>query len=315
LPFFGHRRPDRRHSLEPDPHLAYRIEAFRDYLVFDRGVAERTVQAYCGDLLRLSAFLRSRGRLGPGEVDHEDLRAYLFHLKDLGRAPTTLRRTLSSIRSYFTFLLEEGEVEADPSERLESPRSWRRLPTVLSPEEAGRLVEAVSLDTPVHWRDRAILELLYATGIRVSELTSLKITDVEPDERLITVMGKGSRQRVVPFGGPAAETLRRYVKQVRPGLDQGLSEGFLFLNRKGTPLSRMSVWTIVRGAADASGIEKRVSPHTLRHSFATHLLEGGADLVVVQELLGHADISTTQIYTHLDRSYIQDVHRTFHPRR
>ncbi|TVR63867.1 MAG: site-specific tyrosine recombinase XerD [Gemmatimonadales bacterium] len=301
--------------MEPDPDVAYRIEAFRDYLVFDRGVAERTVQAYCSDVVRLSGFLRTRGRLAPGEVDHEDLRAYLFHLKDLGRAPTTLRRALSSIRSYFTFLLEEDELDVDPSERLESPRSWRRLPTVLTPTEAGRLVEAVSMDSPVHWRDRAILELLYATGMRVSELTALRLPDAVLEERLVTVMGKGSRQRIVPFGGPAAEALRRYLTQVRPKLDQGASEGSIFLNRRGTPLTRMSVWSMVKDAADAAGIDKRVSPHTLRHSFATHLLEGGADLVVVQELLGHADISTTQIYTHLDRSYIQDVHRTFHPRR
>ena len=301
--------------MDKDLPVAYRLEAFRDYLVFDRGVSERTVQAYLGDLLRATRFLRTRGHRDPSTVNHQDLRAYLFHLKDLGRAPTTIRRALSAVRTYYTFLLEEGLVESDPSELLESPRTWRRLPTVLSVTEAKALVEAVSPDSPVHWRDRAILELLYATGMRVSELVQLQVGTVDPEERLVTVMGKGGRQRTIPFGGPAARALNRYLNEVRPRLEVGRSEGTLFLNQRGTPFSRMSVWTLVRKAAEEAGIEKRISPHTLRHSFATHLLEGGADLVVVQELLGHADISTTQIYTHLDRSYLQDVHRTFHPRR
>lgn len=302
--------------MEEDPPAAFRLEAFRDYLTFDRGVSERTVQAYQGDLIRIARFVVGTcGRHDPSEVDHQDLRAYLFHLKDLGRAPTTIRRVLSSVRTYYTFLLEEGLVESDPSERLESPRTWRRLPTVLSLEEAEALVEAVSHASPVYWRDRAILELLYATGIRVSELVQLRLGAVEMDERLVTVKGKGSRQRTVPFGEPAARCLGRYLSEVRPGLDRGTSDGAVFLNQRGTAFSRMSVWTLVQNAAKRGGIEKRISPHTLRHSFATHLLEGGADLVVVQELLGHADITTTQIYTHLDRSYLQEVHRSFHPRR
>ncbi len=292
----------------------FRLEGFRDYLSFERGLADRTVEAYAGDLERLALFLVSQGLNDPGEVSHLELREYLYHLKDQGRAPSSIRRALSSTRSYFTFLLSEGVVESDPTERLESPRSWRRLPQVLSADEVDAFLSAPSPDSWAHWRDRAILELLYATGVRVSELVGIQLADVFLDERLLKVTGKGSKERIVPFGRPAAEATRRYLQHLRMELDRGEGEGFLFLNRWGRPLTRMSVWSLVRDSAHAAGIEKRVSPHTLRHTFATHLLEGGADLVAVQELLGHVDISTTQIYTHVDRDYLRDVHRRFHPR-
>jgi len=298
-----------------DPTGRFLLEPFRDYLLLERGLAERTAEAYLGDLERLVEFLRTRRAESPEFVSHEDLREYLFHLKDLGRAPSSIRRALSSTRTYFTFLLEEGVLEVDPTERLESPRGWRRLPSVLSAEEVEALLAAPSPDRLSHWRDRAILELLYATGVRVSELTGIRVTDLELDERMVRVTGKGSRQRWIPFGAPAAEALRRYLSHLRSELEGGESSGVLFLNLQGRPLTRMTVWTVVRDAAADAGINRRVSPHTLRHTFATHLLEGGADLVAVQELLGHVDISTTQIYTHLDRDYLRDVHRRFHPRK
>jgi len=293
---------------------AFRLEHFSDYLSFERGLAARTVQAYLGDLGRLLEFVASRGIQNPEEVDHQVLRDYLYHLKDSGLAPTSIRRALSSMRTYFTFLLEEGVLEDDPTERLESPRSWRKLPTVLTPEEAEALLEAPSMGRGAYWRDRAILELLYATGVRVSELVALRVPDLDLDEGLVIVMGKGSRERIVPVGRAAIEAVLRYLQHLRPELDRGRAEGALFLNQRGGPLSRMSVWTIVKEAAELAGIQKSVSPHTLRHTFATHLLEGGADLVAVQELLGHVDIATTQIYTHIDREYLRDVHRRFHPR-
>lgn len=293
---------------------AFRLEGFVDYLAFERGLAERTVEAYLGDVRRLGEFLIGRGFGGPGEVTHGDLRAYLYHLKDGGQAATSIRRALSSMRTYFGFLLEEGVLEADPTERLESPRTGRRLPTVLSRSEVKALLEAPSPDSRGYWRDRAILELLYASGLRVSEATGLEVSHVDLDERLVSVLGKGGRERIVPFGRTAAETLLRYLGRLRPALERGQGEGMLFLSLRGRPLTRMSVWTLVREAAEAAGIQKHVSPHTLRHTFATHLLEGGADLVAVQELLGHADISTTQIYTHIDREYLRDVHRRYHPR-
>jgi integrase/recombinase XerD len=295
----------------PDP---YRLELFADYLAFDRGLADRSVRAYSGDIERLVAWLRERNVGSLDTITHADLREYVFHLKDVGLAPATIRRALSAIRTWFTFLVEEGDIDSDPTELLESPRGWRTLPTVLSREEVERMLEAPDPDSPVHWRERAILELLYATGMRVSELTELSLPRLHLDERLVQVLGKGSKERLLPFGEPAARAVERYLREVRPALDGGLSDGAVFLNQRGTRLTRMSVWTLVRASAERGGIEKRVSPHTLRHSFATHLLEGGADLAVVQDLLGHADIATTQVYTHLDREHVRAVHRRHHPR-
>jgi integrase/recombinase XerD len=293
---------------------AFRTELFIDYLTFERGLADHSVRAYLGDVEKLVAFLDERGIREPEGLTHLELREYVFHMKDRGLAPSSIQRALSSLRAYFAFLVEEEVVEADPTERLESPRSLRRLPRVLTRDEVVGLLESPAQDHPMYWRDRAILELLYATGIRVSELLGLRTGDLDLDERLIRVKGKGSKERIVPFGTAAAQAVERYLREVRPGLDQGGSQGAVFLNKRGKGLSRMTIWNLVRDAVERTGLEKKVSPHTLRHSFATHLLEGGADLAVVQELLGHADISTTQIYTHLDRDYLQDVHRRFHPR-
>jgi integrase/recombinase XerD len=251
---------------------------------------------------------------GPAAVGPSELREYIFHLKDRGQAPTSIRRAQSSLRTYWAFLLGEGAVAADPTERMESPKVWRRLPDVLSRDEVERLVEAPDPDHPLHWRDRAVLELLYATGMRVSELAELPLTGVDAAQGVCLVFGKGSKERIVPMGGPAMRALDRYLRDVRPALDRGKGKGRVFLNARGGPLSRQAVWTIVRAARKRAGITHKVSPHTLRHSFATHLLEGGADLAAVQELLGHADIATTQIYTHLDREHLRDVHRKYHPR-
>jgi integrase/recombinase XerD len=185
---------------------------------------------------------------------------------------------------------------------------------VLTRPDVERLVESVDPDAPLYWRDRAILELLYATGVRVSELVGLTLASLDLEEGLCVVFGKGSKERLVPVGGPAVRAVGRYLRDVRPKLDRGTGEGRVFLNARGRPLSRMSVWNVVKEASQRAGVRSDVSPHTLRHTFATHLLEGGADLAAVQELLGHADISTTQIYTHLDREYLRDVHRRYHPR-
>jgi integrase/recombinase XerD len=235
-------------------------------------------------------------------------------MKDSGLAPSSIRRAISSVRTYYSFLVEEGALDRDPTDRLESPRVQRKLPDVLSRAEVVALIESPSEDHPMFWRDRGLLELLYATGIRVSELLSIRIGDLDLDENLVRVVGKGSKERMVPFGRISGEVVNRYLRDVRPSLDRGKGKGILFLNQRGNPLTRMAIWTLVRSAARRAGILGKVSPHTLRHSFATHLLEGGADLTVVQELLGHADISTTQIYTHLDRAYLHDIHRRYHPR-
>lgn len=293
---------------------AYHLQSFLDHLSLERGLSPRTLDAYGRDVGRLIAFLREQGISRPGEATATHLREYVYQLKDQGLQATSIRRGISAIRTYFAFLLAEGVVVADPSERLEPPRVWRRLPGVLSRAEIERLLDAPDPADRLFWRDKAILEFAYASGVRVSELTSLRIRDISFEEAFASVFGKGAKERLVPIGRSAIRALDVYLRECRPRLENGRGEGVVFLNAHGRPLSRMGVWKILRKQVERAGIEKHVTPHTLRHSFATHLLEGGADLAAVQEMLGHADISTTQIYTHVDREYLRDVHRRFHPR-
>jgi integrase/recombinase XerD len=293
---------------------AFLVERFLDHLRFERGVSDRTLEAYEHDITRMAAFLRAAGRASPADATAADLRALVLRLKDVGLAASSIARNISAIRTYFGFLLAEDLVVADPSERIQTPRGWRRLPEVLTVLEVERLVLAPDLAHPLAWRDRALLEFMYASGVRVSELVDLELRNLALEEEVAIVHGKGAKERIVPVGGRAVDALTIYLREVRPRLERGRGEGRVFLNARGRPLTRMGVWKILRGHVEAAGIEKPVSPHTLRHSFATHLLEGGADLAAVQEMLGHADISTTQIYTHVDRRYLAEVHRSFHPR-
>ncbi|MDZ7779687.1 MAG: site-specific tyrosine recombinase XerD [Gemmatimonadota bacterium] len=294
---------------------AFRAEQFRDYLAFERGLSARTVEGYQRDLRKLFAHLVSEGVTRPEDVSPKHVRTWIYALREDGLAATSVRRARSAARTYFSFLLAEGYIAADPTEHLAAPRVERKLPDHLTVEEVGRLLEAPDPGHPLHWRDRAILEFLYATGVRVSELTELPLTLVDLDEGFATVYGKGSKERLVPVGTPALTALRRYLTDVRPTLDRGMGLGKVFLSARGRPLRRESVWRVVRHAARRAGLRRDISPHTLRHTFATHLVEGGADLAAVQELLGHVDISTTEIYTHVDRQYLRDMHRRFHPRR
>ena len=301
---------------EPERGLprAFRLEQFEDYLTFERGLSERTVVAYRRDLRRFLDHVVESGATEPAQVDTELLRQWVFGLKEAGLAPTSIRRARSAVRTYFGFLLAEGALEQDPTDRLDAPRAQRTLPDFLTRDEVTRLLDAPDPDRPLYWRDRSILEFLYASGVRVSELVELPLSGLDLEEGFALVFGKGAKERLVPVGAPAMRALRRYLREVRPGLDTGAGAGKVFLNARGRPLRRESVWAIVRDAARRAGIGRKVSPHTLRHTFATHLVEGGADLAAVQELLGHADISTTQIYTHLDRAYLRDLHRKYHPR-
>ena len=290
------------------------VEQFADYLSLERGSAVNTTAAYRRDLAHLMDFLATRGVHAPSGATSTMLRDFIFHLKDLGLASTSIRRHVSAVRTYFKFLAGEGHVVRDPSERLASPKRWRTLPAVLSGEEVERLLGSVSADNPLAWRDRAILEFAYATGARVSEITRVEARDVLSDEGLARLYGKGSKERLVPLGRRAIGALAVYTRETRPHLEHGKGQGRLFLNARGTPLSRVGIWGIIKRYAKAAGIGKRVTPHTLRHTFATHLLEGGADLRAVQEMLGHADLATTQLYTKVDRDYLRTVHRTYHPR-
>ena len=290
------------------------IPRFQEYLTVEQGVSPRTFEAYARDVTRFAAYAVTRGTPMPADATPRLLRDYVYHLKDLGLAAASIRRNISAVRTYFRFLLAEGHVTSDPSERLETPRRWRTLPEVLTVKETGRLLAAPTLDDPLVFRDRALLELAYGAGLRVSEWISLGVRDVLLDDGLVRVLGKGSKERLVPIGRSAIGAVAVYQRELRPRLEQGHGKGILFLNARGRPLTRMGAWKILRKYVERAGIEKPVSPHTLRHSFATHLLEGGADLRAVQEMLGHADISTTQIYTHIDREYLRTVHRQYHPR-
>lgn len=292
----------------------FHLEGFRDYLALEAGNSPATIESYGRDLRRLTEYAELRGIASPTGVTRQFLRDFVFALKDLGLRGATIRRQISAIHTYFGFLLAEGVVASDPSDRVEAPRRGRKLPEVLSQEEVERLLASPSLDDPLAWRDRCLLELGYGGGLRVSELCGLGLGDLFLTDALVRVLGKGSKERLVPIGRPVIAALSVYLNTTRPELDRGKTEGRVLLNARGRPLSRVGAWGIVKAHASRAGIAKPVSPHTLRHTFATHLLEGGADLRAVQEMLGHADLSTTQIYTHVDREQLRRVHAKYHPR-
>lgn len=293
---------------------AFHLERFDDFLALERGNSNATRAAYRNDVARLAAWALSKSIRDPRPLTAAHLRDFVYHLKDLGLAPTSIRRNVAGVRTWFAFLVGEGILPTDPSDRLELPRRWRTLPEVLSASEVQRLLAAPRQDDAMYYRDRAMLELAYGAGLRVSEWITVAVKDVHLEEHLVRIFGKGGRERLVPFGRSALSAVVIYLRELRPRLERGQGKGILFLNARGTPLSRMGAWKILRKHVEAAGIDRGVSPHTLRHSFATHLLEGGADLRAVQEMLGHADVSTTQVYTHVDREYLRSVHKQFHPR-
>jgi integrase/recombinase XerD len=293
---------------------AFLLARFSDFISLEKGLSPRTLEAYQRDLARFVAYAETGGAKAPLDITAKLLREYVYHLKDLGLSPASIRRNVSALRTYFRFLTGDGIVVRDPSERLETPKKWRTLPEVLSVDEVKQLLASPSLDDALVFRDRALLELAYGAGLRVSEWISVGVRDLMLEDGLVRVFGKGSKERLVPIGRSAIGALAIYLRELRPKLEKGEGKGVLFLNARGRPLTRMGAWKILRTHVERAGIEKHVSPHTLRHSFATHLLEGGADLRAVQEMLGHADISTTQIYTHVDREYLRQVHRSYHPR-
>jgi integrase/recombinase XerD len=292
---------------------AFHLDVFDNFLSLEKGHSPRTREAYRRDIERLVTYAGLRGAADPLSLNSKLLRDYVYHLKDLGLAPASIRRNISAARTYFRFLLGEGVLLKDPSERLETPKRWRSLPDVLTVAEVEKLLASPSLDEPFAFRDRALLELAYGAGLRVSEWISLPARDVALEDGLVRVFGKGSKERLVPIGRRAIGAVAIYLRELRPKLERGGGKGILFLNARGTPLSRMGAWKILRHHVEQAGITKHVTPHTLRHSFATHLLEGGADLRAVQEMLGHADISTTQIYTHVLEERLKKLVQEHHP--
>jgi integrase/recombinase XerD len=294
--------------------LSLQVDAFLDMLTVERGLARNSIEAYSRDLNRLVGFLKARGVKDWRESRAVHLRSYLSWLRGRGLSDRSIARNAVAVRQFYRFLEKERLLEENPVPGFLLRAAARKLPHILGPDEVRKLLVQPDPAGPLGLRDQAMLELLYATGVRVSELISLQTHQVSLDGNYLTVRGKGSKVRMVPFGKPARECLVRYLREARPKLLRGRASASLFLTRSGKGLTRQGFWKLLRQLTLAAGIEKRVSPHTLRHSFATHLLEGGADLRSVQSMLGHADISTTQIYTHLTRSHLKDVHRKFHPR-
>lgn len=290
----------------------------REYLAslkLERNLSDNTIASYRNDLSSLINFIRDSGIDDPSKINSKLLNDFFVLLSELGLSNRSSARYFSSVKGFFGYLFSSGYIEVNPMERISAPKVSKNLPFVLNINEIESILCEPDIRKKLGLRDKALLETFYACGLRVSELINLKISDLFLDEEMIRVFGKGSKQRFVPIGSSAIKWIVEYLKNSRPLLEKkAKSQHFLFLNNRGTKLSRMGIWKIVNNYASLAGIKKEVHPHTFRHSFATHLLEGGADLRAVQEMLGHVDISTTQIYTHIDREYIKQVHRDFHPR-
>ena len=292
------------------------LDVYLSYLRIERGLSGNTLEGYGRDLSRFLTYLSQRGAKTLDEVDAQFMTQFVFLLYDLGMAPASIHRNLAALRGFFRFLNEEGEVKGDPTEFVDSPKLIRKVPQVLSQREMELLLRQPDDSGLLGLRDKALLEFAYATGARVSELLAVNVKDVNLEEDFVLIRhGKGEKSRLVPLGRPAKRAILEYLRKGRPRLFRaGKSGDVLFLSRTGRPLTRMAYWLILQRYVKQAGIGKKVTPHTIRHSFATHLLDGGADLRAVQEMLGHADISTTSIYLHLDRFYLQEVHRSYHPR-
>lgn len=288
------------------------LDRYLEELAVERGLAQNSVDAYRRDLSRLGEMLAKRG----GDLLTADAQALAGHLRDLrrqGLSPRSTARALAAIRGFYEHLVTHGERADNPAVNLLPPKLWRTLPKVLSEDEVEALLAAPDVHTPLGLRDRAMIELLYATGLRVSELIGLQLPQLRLDAGFLVAFGKGSKERVVPVGETAEDWVRRYLREVRPNLAQGRHHN-VFVNHRGEPMTRMGFWKILRKHGLEAGIKTDFSPHTLRHSFATHLLEHGADLRAVQTMLGHADVSTTEIYTHIHKERLKSVYDKFHPR-
>lgn len=302
--------------MRSEDHFSFLVRAFSHYLNLEKGLAENTVSSYNTDCLRYVDFLQQIRLSNIAGVSPSHIEEYITELSELGLSTTSLARNISSLRHFHDFCFKNEYAESNPTANVELPKAARKLPEVLSKEETFALLDAPDKSTNLGARDAAILEFLYACGLRVSELIQLNMQQIFTDEYFVRVFGKGSKERLIPVAPASLDVLHHYLAEARPSLNVNpeKSGGYVFLNHRGKPLSRMGIWKIVQRYAKETAITKKVYPHIFRHSFATHLLEGGADLRAVQEMLGHASIITTEIYTHVDRSFLKKVYDKYHPR-
>ncbi|MFH1349827.1 MAG: site-specific tyrosine recombinase XerD [Pseudomonadota bacterium] len=288
------------------------IDQFINYIRVERGLAENTIGSYSHDLMRFVHFLEKR-ELSPFDVTQDHIIEFMGTLRG-GLSARSAARNLSALKMFFRFMVSEGEMETSPARLLSTPKLPKKLPVILTYQEIDRLLSQPDTRNHLGQRDRAMLELLYATGLRVSELVGLKISNINLEAGYVRMVGKGSKERMIPMGGKALVALKEYLSQGRFALMRKKGSSYLFLNLRGNPITRQGFWKIIKGYGIKAGIKKRLTPHKIRHSFASHLLEGGADLRSVQIMLGHEDISTTQIYTHITRERLKKVHEKYHPR-
>ncbi len=290
------------------------VDQYMNYLLIEKGLSDNTLEAYGSDLADYARFLKEQGISRFSERDMTVILKYLIHLRERGLDRRSRARHLVTLRGFYRFLAQEKILPYNPVETIDLPKKGLKLPEVLTIEEVKALLDAPDVTTPKGMRDSAMIELMYAAGLRVSELVSIKVHDVNTEAGFVRVYGKGSKERVVPIGRYATEKLETYIKTVRPALLKNNVSSYLFVAWKGRPMTRQGFWKALKKYGRVAGIRKNIKPHSLRHSFASHLLEGGADLRSVQIMLGHADISTTQIYTHVTYSHLKNAHEKFHPR-
>lgn len=291
------------------------VKGFKAYLQLEKSLSEHSVSAYLHDVEKLISYLETvKPAAAPADIKLSDLEGFIKWIAGLGMTPGSQARIISGLRSFYSYCLQEGICSADPTSLLSTPKLPRHLPEVLSFEEIESILSVLDLSTPEGTRNKAIIETLYSCGLRVSELVTLRLSCLYFDVGYVRIVGKGDKERLVPIGEPAMKYIKLYVSSIRVHLPRVHgNEDFVFLNRRGKQLSRVMIFLIIKDAAKLAGIEKNISPHTFRHSFATHLVEGGADLRAVQEMLGHESITTTEIYTHLDREYLREVLHKYHP--
>lgn len=290
------------------------VDQYLNHLIVEKGLADKTVEAYAGDLAAFVAFLRHQRIEDVNQADTAAILKYVIELRKQGRGGRTRARHLVALRGFYQYLHQSGMLNSNPAKLIELPKSGLKLPEVLDQDRVDRLINAPDVKTPIGMRDAAMLELIYAAGLRVSELINLKVAAVNLEAGFVRVLGKGSKERIVPIGRKAIEAIQVYLADGRPRQLKKTTSHYLFVARAGRPMTRQGFWKLLRGYSLAAGIKQRVTPHSLRHSFASHLLEGGADLRAVQIMLGHVDIATTQIYTHVAQKRLIELHRKFHPR-